>query len=170
MLASAPEVTDSSPPLTVTAPVNVFTPVKASRPAPSLSKIPVWLGAFSSTWLTVMSIPVATLIRAPLLVKNAFVSPPKYALLEASGRNVPPSKVKVAVELVPRTVGNAGSVTSAVPPMLMVETLVLPAESNVKLFATKVPPVRLSVELTPVEPALAAPPIARMPTFAVPPV
>ena len=85
------------------------------------------------------------------------------------GLRVPPSKLMVAVEPVPRAVGKAGRVTSAVPPMLMTAVLVSPAASMVKAFAENVPPVRVSVDATPVVPA-ARPPMARMPTFAVPPV
>ena len=91
-------------------------------------------------------------------------------MLDTVGRSVPPSKLRVAVEPAPRTVGNAGRWTSAVPPMLMVAVLVGPAASKVKLFAQKYPPVRFNVETTPAEPAVAPPPIDRIPTFAVPPV
>ena len=83
---------------------------------------------------------------------------------------MPPSKLRVAVEPAPRAVGKAGRVTSAVPPMLMTAVLVPPAASKVKEFAEKVPPVSVRVEFTPVDPLAAAPPIARMPTLAVPPV
>ena len=83
---------------------------------------------------------------------------------------MPPSRVRVAVEIAPRTGGKAGRVTSAVPPMLMKESLLPPADRTVNELAEKVPPVRERVELTPVEPEAAAPPIARMPTLAAPPV
>jgi len=89
--------------------------------------------------------------------------------LAAAGRSVPPSKLMVAVVPLPRTVGKAGRVTFAVPPILSVTMPELPTPKAVKLVALNVPPVTVNVELRPVAVA-AAPPIDRFVTDAVPPV
>jgi hypothetical protein len=63
--------------------------------------------------------------------------------------SVPPSKLIVVVAPTPRAVGNAGSVTSALPPMVMVAVPESAAPKLVKHEAAKVPPVRLRVPLLP---------------------
>jgi len=67
-------------------------------------------------------------------------------------------------------VGNAGRLTTAVPPTVML-TVLVPAEARtVNVLAVNVPPVTLKVALMPGLLTAAEPPMARMPTAAVPPV
>ena len=91
-------------------------------------------------------------------------------MLAAYGRKIPPSKVMAAVEPAPRSVGKAGKVTSAVPPILMVEILADPSERCVKLLTMFVPPVRFRLALMFWEPLVEPPPIVRVPMTALPPV
>ena len=90
-------------------------------------------------------------------------------MLVPEGLSVPPSKLSVAVEPVPRPTGKAGSVTTAVPPMVIVEATALPAERLPKLAAEKVPPVteNAAVELAPLAPL---PPMVSVALVDVPPV
>ena len=73
---------------------------------------------------------------------------------------------------VPRAVGKMGSVTCAVPPMVIAVVVPPEAAFSGKFAALKVPPVRLSVEdwtrLLALSPA--GPPMVNVPTVAVPPV
>jgi hypothetical protein len=97
---------------------------------------------------------------------------PVMKVPDAEFLRMPPSRLSVAVALAPRTVGKFGSVTSAVPPMLMMAVLLSAAASRGKLLAEKVPPVKVRVWVPPLPrfvPVL-TPPIDRMPTFATPPV
>ena len=89
--------------------------------------------------------------------------------LAASGRRVPPSKLSVAVELVPRAVGKRGQRHVGGAADVDDGRVGVAGGKTRKALAENVPPVSVSVDVTPVLPAV-LPPMDRVLTFAVPPV
>ena len=72
------------------------------------------------------------------------------------------------MEPLPRVVGKAGKVTSAVPPMMISDELPAPADKPEKArFTVKVPPLRFSLLMVPE--LLVPPPMAMFRKRAVPP-